>query len=53
MKLIWTRRAADQLEAVVEAIAADHPRAAAEWAGRIVDAGGGASAPSAARPKGA
>ena len=38
MKLIWTRRAADQLESVVEAIAVDHPCAAAEWAGRIVDA---------------
>ena len=39
MKLIWTRRAADQLEGVVEAIAAaDHPDAAVEWAGRIVDA---------------
>lgn len=38
MKLIWTRRAADQLEAVVEAIAAKHPDAAVECARRIVEA---------------
>lgn len=37
MKVLWTRRAADQFEAKADSIAVDHPRAAAEWVARIND----------------
>jgi toxin ParE1/3/4 len=35
MKITWTMRAADQFEAIIAAIEADHPVAAPSWVKRI------------------